>query len=77
MLATPKVQTTVFIQQIFNLSDYTVSPPDMNGRRVEKWEQLEVDDTDENKLESEIALFNYISPEAFIVAEDWYKICGV
>ena len=49
----------------------------MNGRRVEKWEQLEVDDTDENKLESEIALFNYISPEAFIVAEDWYKICGV
>ena len=64
-----------------NLLDYTVSPPDMNGRRVEKWEQLDcengADDCPDIKLESDIALFNYISPEAFIVAEDWYKNCGI
>jgi len=54
--------------------DYSTSPSTQTGRRVEKWE----DKNGSKKLESEDVLFNYVSPQSFIVSENWYKnICGI
>ena len=57
-----------------NTQDYSTSPSTQTGRRVEKWE----DKNGSRKLESEDKLFNYVSPQSFIVSEKWYKnICGI
>ena len=44
----------------------------VNGRRVEKWE----DTTGTVKIESKDILYNYISPESFIVTEAWWQQCS-
>ena len=49
-----------------------MSPPEVNGRRVEKWE-TPADSS--NKLESGDILYNYNSPQSFIVPEEWYRMC--
>ena len=56
-------------------SDYKPEKPVLNGRRVEKWESI--DSEDDKKEESADKLFNYISPEVFIVGPEWYTNCGV
>ena len=58
-----------------NISDYSEEKPQLNGRRVEKWESIDSDD--DKKMETADKLFNYISPEVFIVDAEWYKNCGV
>ena len=56
-------------------SDYSGDSPVLNGRRVEKWESI--DSEKDKKEESGDKLFNYISPEVFIVGPEWYNNCGV
>merc|ERR1719197_1663565 len=53
--------------------DWTVNPPVVNGRRVEKWE-TPADSSP--KHESQDILYNYNSPQSFIVPDDWYHMCA-
>ena len=68
--------TLVMNDQVFHIGgyakDYSVSPIVSNGRRVEKWEQLAGD----TKMESGDVLFNYNSPQSFIVDQAWYRYCA-
>ena len=69
--------STVLVEdQVFHIGgyakDFSVTPTVLNERRVEKWEQLAGD----TKIESADILFNYISPQSFIVDESWYRYCS-
>ena len=68
--------TVLMEDQVFHIAghakDFSVSPPVLNGRRVEKWEQLAGD----TKIESADILYNYICPQSFIVDESWYRNCS-
>ena len=52
--------------------DYSEEPAVLNGRRVEKWEDLADSST---KIESADRLFRYTSPEVFIVWNSYYSKC--
>ena len=60
--------------QVFHIAgyakDYSVSPTQNNGRRVEKWENM--NPSASQKVETGDQLFNYVSPQSFIVTEEWY-----
>jgi len=53
--------------------DWTVNPPVVNGRRVEKWE---TPSDSSPKHESGDILYNYNSPQSFIVPDEWYHMCA-
>ena len=81
-----KIAIACTLYQRFYFKDYEPDPPVLNGRMVEKWVpsgergddgEWIPGEEDAEKIESEAKLFNYITPEVFIVDSEWKKACGL
>ena len=68
----PKKLILLKTPKLIAFLDYSESPAVLNGRRVEKWEDLADSST---KIESADRLFRYTSPEVFIVQNSYYSRC--
>ena len=67
--------------QLFHIAGYgkvTVNGGTMiNGRMVEKWHVKDTKEAPEfnaiTRQESSPVLYNYVSPEAFVISDTWYN----